>query len=111
MLICHCKSSDYTHYLHLPSTNYYQISIFWNPHYPLARRKAPAEGRRPEGEGANIDRRLVPYHGKCRRIQSRIEFIYLYIYGSTAVLFATACEGWVLGKTFEENNKKSTDSS
>ena len=51
-----------------------------NINSPLARRKAPAEGRRPEGEGANIDRRLVPYHGKCRRIQSRIEFIYLYIY-------------------------------
>ena len=28
----------------------------------------------------NIDRRLVPYHGKCKRIQSRIEFIYIYIY-------------------------------
>ena len=41
---------------------------------PLARREAFAAGRRPEG--ANIDRRLVPYHGKCRRIQSRIEFIY-----------------------------------
>ena len=34
----------------------------------------------PEGEGANIDRRLVPYHAKCMRIQSRIEFIYLFIY-------------------------------
>ena len=34
----------------------------------------------PEGEGANIDRRLVPYHAKCMRIQSRIEFIYIYIY-------------------------------
>ena len=44
---------------------------------PLARREAPAEGRTPEGEGANIDRRLVPYHGKCRRIQPRIEFIHL----------------------------------
>ena len=30
--------------------------------YPLARREAPAEGRRPEGEGANLDRHLVPYH-------------------------------------------------
>ena len=80
---------------------------------PLARREAPAEGRRPEGEGANLDRRLVPYHAKCMRIQSHIEFIYLYIYiyASTAVLFATACEGWVLGETFEENNKKSTESS
>ena len=48
--------------------------------YPLARREAPAEGRRPDGEGANIDRRLVPYHGKSQRIQSRIEFIYLFIY-------------------------------
>ena len=48
--------------------------------YPLARREAPAEGRRPEGEGANIDRRLVPYHGKSMRIQSRIEFIYIYLF-------------------------------
>ena len=47
---------------------------------PLARRETPAEGQRPEGEGANIDRRLVPYHAKCMRIQSRIEFIYIYIY-------------------------------
>ena len=35
--------------------------------------------QRPEGEGANLDRRLVPYHGKCKRIQSRVEFIYIYI--------------------------------
>ena len=47
---------------------------------PLARREAPAEDRRPDGQGANLDRRLVPYHGKCKRIQSRIEFIYLFIY-------------------------------
>ena len=46
---------------------------------PLARREAPAEGRRPEGEGANLNRRLVPYHVKCRQIQSGIVFIYLYI--------------------------------
>ena len=78
--------------------------------YPLARREAPAEGRRPEGEGANIDRRLVLYHGKSMRIQSHIEFIYIYIYASTTVLFATACEGWVLGETFEESNNKSTES-
>ena len=30
----------------------------------LARRKAPAERQKPEGEGANLDRHLVPYHGK-----------------------------------------------
>ena len=47
-------------------------------HFP--RRIAPAEGQRPEGEGASIDRHLVPYHGKCKRIQSHIEFIYIYIY-------------------------------
>ena len=47
--------------------------------HPLARRKAPAEGRRPKGEGTNIDRRLVPYHGKSMRIQSHIEFIYIFI--------------------------------
>ena len=52
--------------------------------------EAEAEGRRPEGEGANIDRRLVPYHGKSRRIQSRIEFIYLYIYMSVHGPF---CDG------------------
>ena len=52
--------------------------------HPLARRKAPVEGRRSEGEGANIDRRLVPYGGKCKRIQSHIEFIYIYLYASTA---------------------------
>ena len=34
----------------------------------------------PGGEGANIDRRLVPYHGECKRIQSHIEFIYIYIF-------------------------------
>ena len=67
---------------------------------PLTRREAPADGRRLEGEGANIDRRLVPYHVKCMRIQSRIEFIYIYIYLFICIngLFGTACEGWVLGK-------------
>ena len=47
--------------------------------YPLAWHEAPAEGRRPNGKDANLDRRLVPYHAKCMRIQSHIEFIYLYI--------------------------------
>ena len=47
---------------------------------PLARCEAPAEGRRPEGDGVNIDRCLIPYHAKWKRIQSRIEFIYIYIY-------------------------------
>ena len=47
--------------------------------YPLARREAPDEGRRPAGDGANFVRCLVPYHGKCKRIQSRIESIYLFI--------------------------------
>ena len=35
--------------------------------------------RRPEGEGANLDRRLVPYYGKCKRIQLHMEFIYIFI--------------------------------
>ena len=30
-------------------------------------------GRRPAGEGANLDRRLVPYTRDARRIKSRIE--------------------------------------
>ena len=48
---------------------------------PLAVRKAPAEGRRPEGEGANLDRHLVPYHGKQgeSNLASSL-FIYLFIY-------------------------------
>ena len=49
---------------------------------------SPRSARRPAGEGANIDRRLVPYMRYARRTKSRIEFIYLYIYiyASTAVL-------------------------
>ena len=41
-----------------------------------------------QGEGANIDRRLVPYTRDEMRTKSRIEFIYIfiYIYASTAVL-------------------------
>ena len=77
--------------------------------YPLARRDAPAEGRRSEGEGANLDRRLVPYHGKRKRIQSRIEFIYIYIhlfiYLFICINGRPFCAGvrrlgicWVLGK-------------
>ena len=60
---------------------------------PLAQREALAKGRRPKGEGANIDRRLVPYHGKCRRIQSRIEFIYLYIYLHICINRGPFCNG------------------
>ena len=40
---------------------------------------APTAGQRPAGEGANIDRRLVPYTRDAMRTKSRIEFIYLYI--------------------------------
>ena len=47
---------------------------------PLARGEAPTADRRPAGEGANIDRRLVPYTRDAMRTKSRIEFIYLYIY-------------------------------
>ena len=52
--------------------------------FPLARREAPTAGRRPAGEGANIDRRLVAYTRDAMRIKSRIEFIYLSLI-STAV--------------------------
>ena len=34
--------------------------------YPNARPEAPAEDRRPEGEGNNIDWHLVHYHGKWK---------------------------------------------
>ena len=48
--------------------------------YPLARRDASAEGRRPEGEGANLDRHLVPYHVKQgeSNLTSSL-YIYLFI--------------------------------
>ena len=63
---------------------------------PLARRDAPTAGRRPAGEGANIERRLVPYTRDAMRTKSRIEFIYLYIYiyASTVVLMRAALEFW-----------------
>ena len=47
---------------------------------PFGRREAPTEGRRPAGEGANLDWHLVHHHGKCERIPSRIEFIYIFIH-------------------------------
>ena len=56
------------------------IKTYSTAHYPLARREAPVDGRRPDGEGANIDQRLVTYDAKCKRIQSHIEFICIYIY-------------------------------
>ena len=69
----------YLYVSYLKITVFCMYSMTYKNH-PLARREAPAEGRRPEGEGANIDRRLVPYHAKCMRIQSRIVFKYIYIY-------------------------------
>ena len=55
---------------------------------PLARRKAPAEGRRPEGEGANLDRHLVPYHGKqgeSNLASSLFIYLYIYMYGTRSL--------------------------
>ena len=52
---------------------------------------SPGAKRRPRAKGANIDRRLVPYDAKCKRIQSRIKIIYIYtyLYASTA----SSCAG------------------
>ena len=48
---------------------------------PLARREAPTAGRRPAGEGANIDRRLVPnMRDACEPNLASSLFIYLFIY-------------------------------
>ena len=66
-------------------------------------------GQRPAGEGANLDWHLVPHHGKCKRIQSCIEFIYIFIYMRHTVLFVMVCEDWVLNT--EASNNKSTESS
>ena len=43
--------------------------------------QSAGRGQRPEGEGANFDRHLVPYHGKQgeSNLASSL-FIYLYIY-------------------------------
>ena len=75
---------------------YMYVHVLLNINNPLARREAPTAGRRPAGEGANIDRRLVPYTRDAMRIKSRIEFIYLYIYiyASTVVLMRAALEFW-----------------
>ena len=51
--------------------------LIFNDDHPLARREAPTAGRKPAGEGANINRRLVPYTRDAMRTKSRIEFIYL----------------------------------
>ena len=62
---------------------------------PLARRKAPAEGRRPKDEGANLDRHLVPYHvkqGKSNLTSSL--YIYLFIYMHQPRSSCAASEFW-----------------
>ena len=58
----------------------FRMLLIYNRIYPRTRREVPAGGLWPPGEGANLYRHLVPYHGKCKRIQSRIKFIYLFIY-------------------------------
>ena len=40
---------------------------------------SPAEGRRPEGDGANLVRHLVPYHGKCK-VNPILHRLYLFMY-------------------------------
>ena len=63
--------------------------------YPLARREAPAEGRRPEREGANLDRHLVPYHGKQGESNlASSSFIYLFIYMHQPRSSCAASEFW-----------------
>ena len=67
-VLCECVSIIGTANLNKPSLNRSFNVKHRDLNYPLARRFAPREG-------ANIDRRLVPYHGKCMRIQSHIEFM------------------------------------
>ena len=80
--------------------NFIVFVLHSNEFYPLARREAATAGRRPAGEGANIDWRLVPYMRDAMRTKSCIEFIYLfiylyiYIYASTVVLMRAALEFW-----------------
>ena len=44
-----------------------------------------ALGRRPEGDGANLDRHLVPYHVKQGE-SNLASSLYIYLYASSAVL-------------------------
>ena len=74
MYIIHIK------YIELYMCMYIISYILYYIFYILFPRQAWSAGRKPEGEGANLDRHLVPYHGKCKRIQSGITFIYLFIY-------------------------------
>ena len=77
--------------------------------YPLTHGEAPAQGRTPEGEGANLDRRLVPYHGKCKR-SNLASSLYISIYLRSTVLFCDGMRRLGTGNTKESNNK-STESS
>ena len=88
-----------TQYLQLQLNCSNRMSAYRPYSNPLARREPPPGGRRPEGKGANLDRHLVPYHVKQGE-SSLVSSLYIYIYASTAVLFATACEGWVLVSSF-----------
>ena len=75
-------------------------------HFPLAWRRA--EGPRAR---VLISTGVSPLSGEMQaNPMSHRVYLFIYIYASTAVLFAMACEGWVLGETFEGNNKKSTES-
>ena len=74
----------YLYVSYLKITVFCMYSMTYKNH-PLARREAPAEGRRPEGEGANLDRHLVPYHGKQGE-SNLASSLFIYIYASTAVL-------------------------
>ena len=47
------------------------------------------EPKKPNDKYDNIDRRLVPYHAKSMRIQSRIEFIYIFI----CINYGPFCDG------------------
>ena len=59
--------------------------------------------RREEGEGANRDRRLVPYHGKCKRIQAnslsfRIQS-YRFFFSKRNIIFLEKKERRLVNKT------------
>ena len=58
---------------------------------PSPQGEAPAAGQRPKGQGANIDRLLVPYHAKYKQIQSYIEFIYIYMHQRPFLYWVNVC--------------------
>ena len=61
------------------------LHSFCSEHVLPALCKTPTARSRPEGEGANLDRHLVPYHVKQGE-SNLASSLFIYLYASTVVL-------------------------